>query len=59
MRRERLYRAYWDDGHDRGEFEFYSIYRANSKNNLNDATNSYNKTYGYSHKIKIINVVLV
>lgn len=55
---EKKYLAIWDDGHDYGEFVFYSRHRANSKKNLEDAMNTYHKRYGYSHKIKITNVYL-
>lgn len=59
--KERLYRGFWDDGHDTGEFEFYSKHRAGSKANLEDAYNSYKKHYGYSRykAIKITSVYLV
>ncbi len=30
------YKAYYDDGHDIGEFEYYSDYRRNSKKNNED-----------------------
>ena len=46
MRQLREYRAYWDDGHDRGEFTFYSEHRANSKANLEDARRYMLRTYG-------------
>lgn len=55
---KRKYLAIWDDGHDTGEFVFYSKYRAGSKYNLQDAMNTYHIKYGFSHKIKIINVYL-
>lgn len=48
MKKERLYIAYWDDGHDYGEFEFYSTHRANSKANIDDAYSEYLKKYGHS-----------
>ena len=55
----RKYRAFWDDGHDEGEFEYYSSHRNNSKENLEDAYNFYFKHYGRSHKIKITQTYLV
>lgn len=51
--KQRLYIAYWDDGHDRGDFTFYSSHRANSKPNLEDAYESYFNKYGYSRASKI------
>ena len=44
--KERLYIAEWDDGHDRGDFEFYSCYRAGSRQNKEDAYKEYRKRYG-------------
>ena len=32
----RRYRAFWDDGHDTGEFEYYSSHRNYSKGNMED-----------------------
>ena len=48
MKKERLYIAFWDDGHDCGEFEFYSTHRANSKANIDDAYSEYLGRYGRS-----------
>ncbi len=47
----RKYIALWDNGHDRGEFEFYSSYRSNSKNNKKDAEKESILKYGYVHNI--------
>lgn len=55
----KLYRAYWDDGHDYGAFEYYSDYRNGSKRNLEDAMTTFHKKYGYSHKIRITSTCLV
>lgn len=44
---ERLYRAFWDDGHDYGSFTFYSRHRANSKANKADAYARYRTLQGY------------
>ena len=59
--KERLYRASWDDGHDYGEFEFYSTHRAGSKANLEDAYREYRLSYGRSRRssIEITSVYLV
>lgn len=54
----RLYIAFWDNGHDRGDFEFYSAHRANSKANLQDAMRTYRRKYGYSNNITIYQVYL-
>lgn len=54
----RLYIAFWDNGHDRGEFEFYSSHRANSKANLQDAMRTYHRKFGYSNNIMIYQVYL-
>lgn len=48
---ERLYRGFWDDGHDCGEFEFYSKYRAGSKKNLEDAYSYYYLHHGRHHVV--------
>lgn len=50
---ERLYVAYWDDGHDFGSFDFYSTHRANSKMNRKDAMRTYRKKFGRWHVIEI------
>lgn len=57
--KERLYRGFWDDGHDYGEFDYYSTHRNNSKENLEDAYREYQKRHGRSHKIKITRTYLV
>ena len=44
----RKYRASYDDGHDYGEFEYYSDYRKNSKENLEDMKREYKLQYGYT-----------
>ena len=46
MRELRKYRGYWDDGHDTGEFYYYSIYRNFSKKNMEDIRTEFSKTYG-------------
>ena len=58
--KSRKYTAYWDDGHDRGEFEFYSDHRANSKANLDDAQREYRSRHGYARfkQIEIMRTVL-
>lgn len=43
----RNYLAFWDDGHDYGEFEFTSYHRANSKANIQDAKDTAISRYGY------------
>ena len=40
------YLAYYDNGHDYGEFEFYSTHRAGSKGNLEDAKEEAESRYG-------------
>lgn len=59
MKKERKYLACWDDGHDCGEFEFYSCHRANSKENIKDAVKVYRMRYSKYHDIKITSVYLV
>lgn len=44
----RKYRGFWDDGHDTGEFEYYSDHRNYSKQNMEDMKRTYFKKYGYS-----------
>lgn len=44
----RKYRASYDDGHDYGEFEYYSNYRKNSKKNLEDMKREYKQQHGYA-----------
>ena len=44
---KRTYIAYYDDGHDYGEFEFNSSHRAGSKDNLEDAKRKARLKYGY------------
>lgn len=55
----RYYVAFWDDGHDFGEFEFCSSHKANSKANIEDAYREYHQRYGYSHKVKITSTQLM
>ena len=59
--KERKYRAFWDDGHDYGDFEFYSYHRAGSKRNLEDAEKTARKKMGFSlyNKIEITDVQLL
>lgn len=44
----RKYRGFWDDGHDTGEFEYYSSHRNYSKGNMADMKAEYIKRYGYN-----------
>lgn len=44
----RKYRGFWDDGHDTGDFEYYSSHRNYSKGNMEDMKAEYIKRYGYS-----------
>lgn len=46
--KSRKYRAFWDDGHDTGEFEYYSSHRNYSKGNMEDMRATYLLKYGYS-----------
>ena len=46
MRELRKYRGYWDDGHDVGEFCYYSSHRNFSKKNMEDMKIEFSKTYG-------------
>ena len=59
MKKQRTYRAIWEDGHDWGEFTFTSSYRANSKNNLEDAYSIYRRLYSRSHNVTITQVYLI
>lgn len=56
MKRMRKYLAVYDDGHDFGEFEYYSGHRANSKANLEDAIKEYKRVYGFrrAQRIEIV-----
>ena len=47
------YIAFYDDGHDCGEFTFESTHRVRSKANLKDAIETYKRKFGYKHKIRI------
>ena len=51
--KKRRYLAFWDDGHDVGEFIFYSFHRANSKQNLEDAYHEFRNTRGRSLASKV------
>lgn len=57
----RKYRAFYDNGHDTGEFVFCSRYKAGSKANLKDAYRQYHRQYGYSkhNTIKITDIYLI
>lgn len=55
----RKYRASYDDGHDYGEFEYYSDYRKNSKRNYEDMVNEFQKRYGYRRFKEIINIYCI
>ena len=50
----RRYRAFWNDGHDTGEFEYYSSHRNYSKGNMEDMKSEYKKRYGYSEYKAVI-----
>ena len=52
MSKTRTYIAFYDDGHDYGEFTFESSHRANSKANMEDAMETYKRKFGRKH-IKI------
>ena len=56
----REYIAFYDDGHDFGEFLFYSERRAGSKANKEDARAAAIKIYGYNRaqRIKIFRTEL-
>ena len=42
----RHYTAFFDDGHDYGELEFTSLYRAGSSANMEDARSAFRRAYG-------------
>lgn len=44
----RKYIGFYDDGHDYGEFYYYSSYRNYSKANMQDMENEFKKRFGYS-----------
>lgn len=48
---KRWYTAYWDDGHDHGEFDFFSEHRADSRANMEDARDESYRKYGYRKTI--------
>lgn len=50
----RTYIAFYDDGHDYGEFEFESEHRANSNANLADAKEKARRKYGYKRACEIV-----
>ena len=58
--KEKVYTAYYDDGHDYGTFEFYSKHRANSKANIKDAKLTATRRYGArrSNQIRITSTIL-
>ena len=49
----RSYIAFYDDGHDYGEFDFCSDHRANSKANIEDAKYTALRLYGYNRASRI------
>ena len=51
---ERRYVAIWDDGHDRGEFKYYSDRRNNSAANRDDAKRAMIRKYGRRAKYQKI-----
>jgi hypothetical protein len=53
MSKTRTYIAFWDDGHDYGEFTFTSSHRARSKENLADAMEAYKRKFGRKHSVRI------
>ena len=56
----REYIAFYDDGHDFGEFLFYSEHRAGSEANKKDARAAAIKAYGYNRaqRMKILRAEL-
>lgn len=48
MRKLRKYRCFWDNGHDTGEFEYYSYHRNYSIKNMEDMKREYIKMYGHN-----------
>ena len=50
------YIAFYDDGHDFGEFPFTSEHRANSKANIEDAKKAAEKRYGYK-RAKVLTII--
>ena len=52
----REYIAFYDDGHDFGEFLFYSKHRAGSEANKEDARSAASKKFGHNRtqQIKIL-----
>lgn len=48
----RKYRGFWDDGHDSGEFEYYSNHRNYSKQNIEDMKREYFRKHSYNKNIK-------
>lgn len=53
MKKERTYRAFYDDGHDTSDIEFNSCHRANSKANIQDAKYEIRKRYGSSRAERV------
>ena len=56
---EKRYLAFYDNGHDFGEFTFFSTHRANSRANLDDARHEAAKKWGwrYARAIRITSTV--
>ena len=56
MKKQRKYLALYDDGHNFGEFEYYSDSRLNSKANLEDAKREFNRKYGFrrAQRVEIV-----
>lgn len=54
---ERKYILIYDTGHDYGEMEFDSQFRANSKNNIQDAKNAMRLKKGKIFKIEQIHLI--
>lgn len=48
---KRWYTAVWEDGDDHGEFDFFSMFDANSRRNVEDARDESYRRYGYRRTI--------
>lgn len=48
---KRWYTAHWEEGGDHGEFDFFSMFNANSRRNIEDAEDESKRRYGYRKTI--------
>ena len=55
----KIYIAYYNNGHEYGNFRFYSMHKANSKANIEDAKRNYRIFHSTSNtKFAKINIII-